>query len=543
MKKTPIFLSLILTLLLLPVLSSCGKNGGSISMEQLENYIIVQQADASDELEEAAANLQKGMKVSLGIEIELTEDASSESSNAEYEILIGNCNRDEAAEFAKELRKDDWGYNIIGNKVVIYGGSDETTLKALQSFTKYIVRQHDESSTVFFDSASDAKLELGTYTIDTLTLQGTDIYEYTIVYPADSTSDESLAKWVASKISEYTGHILTVTDDTAESTGKEILIGTTNRTDCSYTSQSLGSGTYIIGADKTYICLRGADSIGTYYGVKEFITTLFTDVSSKHTVKFDASSVRNIPTHTKLTSMSFNIYTAAPNAQRKASVIQTILNEFPDVFGVQEASVDWMGYLNESLGDYYEYVGQGRDGGENGDYCAVFYRKDRFELIDDDTKWLSQSPNVVSRFPDSDYLRIVTYAILQDKHTNTEFIFANTHLDLSPEVRNKQVNVLLKQLDKLGDYPIVLTGDFNDNPMSEMYGIVTEQFTDSSKIATEASLSHTFHNWGAASTLMDYIFVSEDSIDVSSYKVITDEENGMLPSDHFPVYIECQINN
>lgn len=551
------FLPCVLSLMLLPSLSACSKPGGSdnanssneiaakkITLEQLKDYILVHQADAGEELTEAAANLQSALKKSLGVELKLTADDPSATSFEEHEILIGNCNRKEVGQYAKGIKANDWGYTIIENKLIIYGGSDETTLKAIQNFTKYIVRQHNEASTVFFDNVSDTMLEHGTYDIETLTLQGNDISEYAIVYPQENKNNEILANWLASRITESTGNRLTVTSDSSPADGKEILIGTTSRKECSYTSQTLEPGTYLIGTDDTRICARGADSIGDYHAVRSLIAALFENATAKQEVTLEASKVETVPSDTALTAMSFNIYVGTPSAQREISVLQTILNHLPDTLGVQEASPSWRTYLKEHLGDFYDSVGDGRDGGEDGEFNAIFYRRDRFELTESGTKWLSQTPNTISRFPDASLNRIFTYAILLDKQSNTEVMVVNTHLDhISPEVRSKQVAVLLNYLKKYADYPIVLTGDFNDNPASGMYQLITEQLSDSSEVARAAEKSHTFHNHGAASVRMDYIFVTPECIDVSDYRVITDKENGILPSDHYPVWIKYQITS
>ena len=214
----------------------------------------------------------------------------------------------------------------------------------------------------------------------------------------------------------------------------------------------------------------------------------------------------------------------------------------PDTIGVQEASPTWMGYLTNSLKDIYAYVGLGRDGGSNGEHSAIFYRKDRFELVETGTKWMSPTPDVVSKFKESSLNRVFTYAILLEKKSNREIMVVNTHLEhTSAEARNLQVAVLMNFLKDYTEYPIVLTGDFNANPQSEVYRMVTAQLADSAKVAQTAEEHYTFHNYGKSSTYIDYAFVSQKNIAVSHYRVITEEMNGMLPSDHYALVIEYQF--
>jgi hypothetical protein len=44
----------------------------------------------------------------------------------------------------------------------------------------------------------------------------------------------------------------------------------------------------------------------------------------------------------------------------------------------------------------YEWIGLGRDGGNHGEFMAVFYRVTRFEPLEFDHFWLSDAPNVVA---------------------------------------------------------------------------------------------------------------------------------------------------
>ena len=247
---------------------------------------------------------------------------------------------------------------------------------------------------------------------------------------------------------------------------------------------------------------------------------------------------------TFLSAMSFNIYVGDQTEERCLSVLQTIQKYMPDTFGVQEADYSWMLYLVKYLGDTYDYIGEGTYGGASGSYSAIFYKRDKFSLVSGATRWLSDQPNLKgSSFPESELARNFSFAVLQEKQSKIRFLVINTHLDHSgPPARDKQIEVLMSFIEDNNKYPIVLTGDFNDNRNSNMYKKVCETLVESAQIATKAEIHNTFHSYGKVSEILDYIFVSEDSIDVSVYKVICDKENGMLPSDHYPVYIEFQIN-
>lgn len=517
----------------------------SITMEQLKNYVLVRPEEAGDDLVKACIELRTTLIDTLGVKLNLKSDLHSETVQAlkigEFEILLGDCDRDETRHFAADLKIRDYGYAMVGKKLVIYGGSEEATLRALQAFVQNVVKNTEGSRELFYDG-NMIVINRATYEVESLTLQGEDITAYTIVYPYRNTTDKALAQALADQIAEKCGILPKVISDKEDPTGKEILIGTTNRTECALTSRTLTETTYLVGAEGTYICARGADGIGDYYAVYALIAALFGNVSAEHKVTLAAATIENVPMDETLKAMSFNLKVASVTAQRQESVRQTIMNYMPDTLGVQEASPTWMTYLKNNIGDIYDCVGLGRDGGSNGEHSAIFYRKDRFDLIETGTKWMSATPDVVSKFDESSLNRVFTYAILLEKRTDTKIMVINTHLEhTSAEARNLQIKVLMNFLKDYTDYPMVLTGDFNANSQSEVYSIITDMLADSSRIAQKAETHYTFHNYGSSSTYIDFVFVSQKNIAVSHYRVITEAYNGMLPSDHYALITEYNV--
>ena len=98
-----------------------------------------------------------------------------------------------------------------------------------------------------------------------------------------------------------------------------------------------------------------------------------------------------------------------------------------DVLGVQEAKPSQMSDLRAMPG--FASVGVGRDGGDRGEYSAIFYRTDRLRVLDSGTFWLSETPDKVSRGWDGACNRTVTWVELKDRKSGKEFFYFNTHLD------------------------------------------------------------------------------------------------------------------
>lgn len=214
-----------------------------------------------------------------------------------------------------------------------------------------------------------------------------------------------------------------------------------------------------------------------------------------------------------------------------------------DSIGMQEVTPKWYKLLKEKL-DEYAYVGEKRSNRlfEIGEASPIFYKKDKFELLDSDTFWLSETPDVFgSRSWGSANTRICTYAVLKNKETNQVFVHMNTHLDhISAEARVNQSKVLMEKANEyIGKYPVILTGDFNDFPDSEPYAEITSVFGDSRLLAPVKYDIPTFHKYGEKSELIDFIFVSD--VTPLVYHVIDDKINDVYLSDHYGIYIDAKF--
>ncbi|MDO4379553.1 MAG: endonuclease/exonuclease/phosphatase family protein [Clostridia bacterium] len=226
---------------------------------------------------------------------------------------------------------------------------------------------------------------------------------------------------------------------------------------------------------------------------------------------------------------------------RALFVSEMLKNYEPDSFGVQEATETWLSLLDESLGEKYARVGEPRDNAKNTEYSAVYYRTDKFELLDEGTIWLSKTPE---KFGSKSFLasmpRICTWATLKNKETGFVYTHVNTHLDFLVEyTRSKQSEVLLSkigELQKVG--PLVCTGDFNADERDETYEKMTAALDDSRLLAKETESGKTFHNYGRGDlfhkTAIDFIFVSKGT-EVERYKIIKDTVDGMYLSDHYGI--------
>jgi len=107
----------------------------------------------------------------------------------------------------------------------------------------------------------------------------------------------------------------------------------------------------------------------------------------------------------------------------------------------------------------------------------IFYRKDRFVLIESGTYWLSQNPDV-SFFPAWDPVslpRVVLWAQFEDTVNCVDLIFINTHFDNNGRNKVPSAELLIERTAPFVDLPIVVTGDFNSRPDSDSYRVLVGQ--------------------------------------------------------------------
>lgn len=232
---------------------------------------------------------------------------------------------------------------------------------------------------------------------------------------------------------------------------------------------------------------------------------------------------------------------AWPN--RKDMVAGLILFYDADIAGLQEALADQVADLEQRLPDY-GWFGVGRDDGKRaGEYSPVFYKKERYELLEHDTFWLSESPDIPgSKSWDAALPRIATWGKLRDKQSGEILFIFNTHFDhLGEEARRWSAGLLLSKTKEIaGEQPVVLTGDFNCFPGSAPNRVITEGgFSDAKEISRIAHLgpSWTFHGFtgkGFINNRIDYIFV-KGGLAVERHGILADHVDGRYPSDHLPV--------
>lgn len=262
----------------------------------------------------------------------------------------------------------------------------------------------------------------------------------------------------------------------------------------------------------------------------------------------------------QLNVMSFNIRYDNPEdglnnwQYRKERVANAIHFYDADILGAQEVLHNQLEELKVRL-PQYTAIGVGRiDGKEKGEYSALFYKKERFTLIDSGYFWLSETPTVVgSNGWDGACERIATWAKLKDNASGKQVFALNTHFDhVGVVARRESVALILKKVEELSKgVPVVITGDFNAEPQSDVIRSLTDttnklHLTDSRSVAPVVyGPAWSFHDFGKIPyerrSLIDYIFI-RNGVKVTRYGVLAETENEALLSDHTPVLVTIELN-
>lgn len=255
--------------------------------------------------------------------------------------------------------------------------------------------------------------------------------------------------------------------------------------------------------------------------------------------------------------MSFNLRYASstpPNAwaQRRPVMRACIEHIAPDLIGTQEGLYPQLKDLASDLPGY-AWIGTGRDGGSRGEFMAIFYRRDRFEPMEYDHFWLSDTPEVVgSSTWGNTNRRMVTWVRFRELGAGGDFYFWNTHLDhaLQP-AREKGAALIRQRIGALGSgLPVLLVGDFNAQAgANRAYDVLVKEgglrdtWAEAGVRRNEAVSSfHGFAGPRNEGVRIDWI-LGRGFERVRAAEIVTFSQGGQYPSDHFPVVAWLTLGN
>ncbi|RVT99852.1 endonuclease/exonuclease/phosphatase family protein [Mucilaginibacter limnophilus] len=239
-------------------------------------------------------------------------------------------------------------------------------------------------------------------------------------------------------------------------------------------------------------------------------------------------------------------------AQRSPYIAGQVKFQDLDIFGTQEGKYEQQQDMLKML-PQYSYIGVGRDDGkQGGEFASVFYKKNKFKLLQHGDFWLSPTPTVVSKGWDAMLPRICTWGKFKENGSNLTFFFFNIHFDhVGVQARRESSKLILAKIKEMtSGLPVVLTGDFNVDQFDESYkllntsGVLRDVYELSPvKFATHGTFN-SFDPNTISESRIDHIFVT-GKFKPLRYAILSDTYFGSspqdakpklrVPSDHFPV--------
>jgi endonuclease/exonuclease/phosphatase family metal-dependent hydrolase len=218
-----------------------------------------------------------------------------------------------------------------------------------------------------------------------------------------------------------------------------------------------------------------------------------------------------------------------------------------DIFGTQEVLRDQLNDLADM--QEFAFLGKGRDDGKAaGEHSAIFYKKDRFNVLQSGDFWLSETPDKPSLGWDATCCnRICSWAKFKDQQTGKTFYFFNAHFDHEGvEARRQSGKLMVQKIKEIAkDAPVLFAGDLNSTPDTEQVQTITTLLQDAYHVSATPPYGPvgTFNGFKLEAPLenrIDYVFVSK-GVQVLKYGVLTDHQQQRYPSDHQPVVVNVVV--
>lgn len=265
--------------------------------------------------------------------------------------------------------------------------------------------------------------------------------------------------------------------------------------------------------------------------------------------------------HPGVAVMTFNIrYGTADDGEnswkyRREFVFDVIREAVPDIIGMQEALGFQLNELRDALPEYAK-VGVGRDDGlVSGEFSAILYRAEDFDVLEHGTFWFSETPDVpsIASYWGAALPRICSWARFMERETGRTFYVYNVHFSSrSREAREKSAALLSDRIvAREHEEPVIVTGDFNAGEGSAVMGTLvgSTESTSAAGLKDSFRVLHldavdvgTFNGFRGRTTgdKIDAVLISGEW-DVVSAEILRTSRSGKYPSDHFPVVATLRL--
>ncbi len=231
-----------------------------------------------------------------------------------------------------------------------------------------------------------------------------------------------------------------------------------------------------------------------------------------------------------------------------------------DICGFQECSPNFIrvGEADIALHMGEEYAEVPTLAGKN-NYTPVFYKKDRFNLIDGGWELYTGKNDVNSKS--------YTWCLLEDKEEKTRFVYISTHFwwmwdseedDIQRLANVDEIYAFMQKVKEKYDVPVIFAGDLNsgensdqgENPIKKLYDIGLINLKDIAEISDGHFTHHDYPvidangiyygNFQPVRTLDHAFMLPDGRVKVKKY-IIDSSEKALSATDHCPIKIDIEI--
>ncbi len=238
-------------------------------------------------------------------------------------------------------------------------------------------------------------------------------------------------------------------------------------------------------------------------------------------------------------NLRFGLADDGPNSwqHRKKAFPSFFKTRIFDFIGLQEANNFQIEFLSKILNDY-NYIGKREPAPYFWQDNIIFHKK-AWRCIHQEHFYLSPTPEIPSRPPESRWARQCTMGLFENR--SRKLICVNTHFDFDISVQIESARIIMERLSHLPcDLPVILFGDFNATPSCPCHEIFTGHGRKNEiclKNIFKKPYPGTHHGFtgNKNGNYIDWILY-RGRIIPKDCQVIQETIDGIYLSDHFPIY-------
>ena len=110
--------------------------------------VIPKELSKNDYSYSLSFDLQKKIKALTGANLSVVDDWVKDGADttADFEIVIGDCNRQVVEDNCNSFDKNQYGYMVSGNKIFVYGWNESSLSDAVELLTSNLTKNYDKES-------------------------------------------------------------------------------------------------------------------------------------------------------------------------------------------------------------------------------------------------------------------------------------------------------------------------------------------------------------------------------------------------------------